>query len=120
MENDFNTPEALSAIYSLIRSANNYMMGRSRHSRETLKQYYDTILDLSRVLGLLQEFMPGRVEIGAEAESLLNLLLEVRSELRRKGLYEISDSIRSRLVELGIIVEDTKTGVKVRFRRHTR
>ncbi len=120
MENDFNTPEALSAIYSLVRSANNYMTSRSRHSRDALKMYYDAILELSRALGLLQDYAPGRYRVEGEAGRILDILLEVRGELRRRGIYEISDRIRSKLAEIGIIVEDTRTGVKVRFRRHSR
>jgi len=115
MENDFNTPEALSAIYRLVKSANAYISSTSKHDRETLKTYYDSILELSGVLGLLRDFKPEKLALTAEADKLLQILLDVRKELREKKIYELSDTIRERLSKLGIIVEDTKTGMKVRF-----
>jgi cysteinyl-tRNA synthetase (EC 6.1.1.16) len=49
-------------------------------------------------------------------KEVLDILLEVREELRRRRIYDISDRIRDRLAEIGIIVEDTAQGQRIRFR----
>ena len=41
---------------------------------------------------------------------LLELIISVREELRRRKIYDLSDSIREKLREMGIILEDTKRG----------
>ncbi|HDD42346.1 MAG TPA: cysteine--tRNA ligase [Nitrososphaeria archaeon] len=116
MEDDFNTPSALAELYRLVRSANAYLSSRSRHDRKVLKAYYDTILELSRVLGLLQHYEPEKLSLRADAKKILDILLKVREELRRRRLYDLSDDIRRRLAEMGIVVEDTAQGQRVRFR----
>jgi cysteinyl-tRNA synthetase len=116
MEDDFNTPRALAEIYALVKSANAYISGHAKHDRLVLKLYYDAILELSRILGLLQRYRPSRPRAQAEVKEILDILLEVREELRRRRIYDISDRIRDRLAEIGIIVEDTVQGQRIRFR----
>ncbi len=116
MENDFNTPKALAEIYSLVRAANAYITSRSRYEKNVLRSYYDGILDLSRALGLLQEYKPERMRLHADTERILDILLKVREELRKRKLYELSDDLRDELAKIGIIVEDTAQGQRVRFR----
>ncbi len=116
MEDDFNTPKALAEIYRLVKLAKAYISSRSSHDAEVLKAYYDTILELSKALGLLQDYKPRKMRLEAEAEKVLEILLEVRSELRRRRLYDLSDSIRDKLAKIGIIVEDTATGQRIKFR----
>ncbi|MEM3794212.1 MAG: cysteine--tRNA ligase [Candidatus Bathyarchaeia archaeon] len=117
MEDDFNTPRALAEIYALTRSANTYINSRTRHDKLVLKSYYDAILELSRVFGLLQEYRPSKARVQVEVKEILNILLEVREELRRRRIYDISDRIRGRLAEMGILVEDTAQGQRIRFRQ---
>jgi cysteinyl-tRNA synthetase len=45
-------------------------------------------------------------------EELINLIVEVRQDLRKQRNFEISDKIRNKLKEIGIILEDTKEGTK--------
>ena len=116
MEDDFNTPRALAEIYALVKSANAYISGHAKHDKLILKSYHDTILELSRVLGLLQKYRPSKLRAQAEVKEVLDILLETREELRRRRIYDISDRIRDRLAEIGIIVEDTAQGQRIRFR----
>ena len=116
MEDDFNTPRALAEIHALIRSANAYISGHAKHDKLVLKSYYDAILELSHVLGLLQKYRPSKLRAQAEVKEVLDILLEVREELRRRRVYDISDRIRDRLAEIGIIVEDTVQGQRIKFR----
>ncbi len=116
MEDDFNTPKALAEIYALTRSANAYISSHTRYDKLVLRSYYDAILELSRALGLLQKYKPSKLRLQAEVKEVLEILLEVREELRYRRIYDISDRIRNRLAEKGIIIEDTAQGQKVRFR----
>ncbi|MCX7968745.1 MAG: hypothetical protein N3B10_09715 [Armatimonadetes bacterium] len=47
-------------------------------------------------------------------EQLLNLLIEVRGQLRQRRLYDLADLVRGRLLELGIVLEDTPQGTRWR------
>jgi cysteinyl-tRNA synthetase len=116
MEEDFNTPKALAEIYALIRSANTYISSHAKYDKLVLKSYHDTILELSRVLGLLQKYRPSKLHAQAEVKEILDILLEVREELRRRWIYDVSDRIRDRLAEIGVIVEDTAQGQRIKFR----
>mgnify|MGYP005669270213 CR=1 FL=1 len=115
MEDDFNTPKALAEIYKLVRSANAYIQTRSRYDKAVLRSYYDSILELSRALGLLQKYSPRRLRHPEDVAKVLEILLRVREELRKRRLYEISDSIRDQLARVGILIEDTDKGPRVRF-----
>ena len=117
MEDDFNTPGALAEIYRLTRSANSYIQSSSKHSKTALKAYYGAILELSQSIGLLQNYKPAKMKYPADAAKVLNILLEIREELRKRRLYELSDSIRDKLSEIGIIIEDTNKGPRVKFRK---
>ncbi|HHY88072.1 MAG TPA: cysteine--tRNA ligase [Chloroflexi bacterium] len=105
MDDDFNTAGALAALFELVRAIN-----QTRDSGATddqLRPAQDLLLELSGVLGLqLEQQDKG----GAQADPFINLLVSVRSELRRQKLWAISDQIRDRLAELGVVIEDSREG----------
>ena len=50
-------------------------------------------------------------KVGTQAiDGFVNLLLEIRKELRANKLWALSDQIRDRLLELGVVLEDSKEG----------
>jgi cysteinyl-tRNA synthetase len=108
MDDDFNTSAAVAALFDLAREINR---GREQEvSPEGLSPAQDTLRDLAGVLGLtLAE--PANV---ASAAPFIDLLLEVRHELRAARQFAIADSIRKRLLDLGIIVEDRPDGTSWR------
>jgi cysteinyl-tRNA synthetase len=105
MDDDFNTAGALGYLFELVRVIN--------HSRdagagpETIREAQETLNELARVLGLRLE---RTVSVGGQADPFIDLLLEVRGELRGQKLWSMSDKIRDRLAELGVILEDSKEG----------
>ncbi len=105
MDDDFNTAGALAALFELVRAIN-----QTRDSGATddqLRPAQDLLLELSGVLGLqLEQQDKG----SAQADPFINLLVSVRSELRRQKLWAISDQIRDRLAELGVVIEDSREG----------
>ena len=105
MDDDFNTAGALAALFELVRAIN-----QTRDSGATddqLRPAQDLLLELSGVLGLqLEQQDKG----SAQADPFINLLVSVRSELRRQKLWALSDQIRDRLAELGVVIEDSREG----------
>jgi len=109
MDEDFNTPRALAALFDLSREINRFLDEQKQPNTQLLKRVYDRFLEFGKVLGLFQK---GRVKKVSEklVNDLVNLLVELRENLRRKGDFELSDEIRAKLRELGVAVEDTSEG----------
>ena len=104
MDDDFNTADAVSAIFELVRCANTN--ATSQNSREYIQQIYDTIVTLSDILGLLVE---KEEELLAED---IETLIEERQAARKARNFARADEIRNELLDKGIILEDTREGVK--------
>jgi cysteinyl-tRNA synthetase len=109
MDEDFNTPRALAALFDLSREINRFLGEQKQVSTELLKGVYDGFLELGRILGLFQKEKAKKVSEKL-VNDLVNLLVELRENLRRKGDFELSDEIRAKLRELGVVVEDTSEG----------
>jgi cysteinyl-tRNA synthetase len=109
MDEDFNTPRALAALFDLSREINRFLGEQRQVNTGLLKRVYDHFLELGKVLGLFQR---ERVKKVSEklVNNLVDILVELRDNLRRKGDYELSDEIRARLKELGVVIEDTSEG----------
>ncbi len=110
MEDDFNTPRALGALFEGIREANSSL---DAGDRDRARSLYGEILVMLGVLG----FKP-REKTEAAIDEIMDILLEVRKKLREEKNYAVADFIRNRLQEKGIILEDTPEGT--RWRRGTR
>lgn len=105
MDDDFNTAAALGHIFELVRAIN--QARDEGASQEALQPAQDALRELTSVLGLRLEEKKGE---GEEAAPFIELLLEVRQQLRAQKLWDLSDLIRDRLQELGVIIEDHKEG----------
>ena len=111
MDDDFNTAGALSHLFELVRSIN---QARDAGAGDAvLRQGQDVLAELTGVLGL-QLARPEPQ--GSPAAPFIDLLLQVRLELRRQKLWPLADQIRGRLEELGVIVEDSKDGATWRWK----
>ncbi len=109
MDDDFNTAAALAALFELVRAINT---ARDQGAtQEQLQVAQDTLRELTDVLGLRLETKKG----GSDAAPFIELLIEVRSELRKQKLWALSDLIRDRLKALGIILEDSREGTTWRW-----
>lgn len=102
MDNDFNTPIALSVLFNLIRDINRDI-DKKLASKSALRDVKKLILEFGNILGL--DFSPKNVKTDL-TNDLLDILVDVRQKLRDKKYWELSDEIRSRLKDLGIILED--------------
>ncbi len=107
MDDDFNTPKALAALFELVNQTNKYIEEKKDHKdfQGVLYHAVDTLEVLARhIFGLFS----------AEAERELNpdqeRLLEERKHSRAKKDFKKSDELRDLLRQNGIAVEDTKEG----------
>jgi cysteinyl-tRNA synthetase len=109
MDDDFNTPLALAALYELVKAINT---GRDNGATDAqLKSAQETLRELTGVLGLRLQEKQG----SGDADQFINLLVEVRSEVRKQKLWQLSDLIRDKLKESGIVIEDSKEGTTWRW-----
>lgn len=104
MDDDFNTSGALAALFELVRAINTARDAGASDAQ--LSPAQDTLRTLTGVLGLRLEEKRG----GGEADAFIDLLVDVRSELRKAKQWALSDLIRDRLAELGVTIEDSKEG----------
>ena len=104
MEDDFNTADAIAAIFELVKFANTKA---NENSTAAFVQYlFDTIVHLSDVLGLI---------VNKEAEILdeeIEKLIEERQMARKEKNFKRADEIRDELATMGIILKDTREGVQ--------
>lgn len=104
MEDDFNTADAIAAVFELVKFANTQTDSNS--TRDFVKGLLDTIVHLSDVLGLL---------VNKEAEVLdedIEKLIEERQAARKEKNFKRADEIRDQLAAMGIILKDTREGVQ--------
>ncbi len=112
MDDDFNTAGALGHLFDLVRSINQSRdMG---HSNENLVGAQQLLIELTGVFGLQLDQQPETD--ASEAASFIDLLLDVRQELRAQKLWALSDQIRDQLAELGVIIEDSREGATWRWK----
>ena len=104
MDDDFNTADAITAIFDLVKYTNlNTDDSSSKKYLETIKK---EIVTLSDVLGLIVE----KQEESVDAD--IDKLIEDRQAARKNKDFAKADQIRDDLLRQGIILEDTKEGVK--------
>jgi cysteinyl-tRNA synthetase len=106
MDDDFNTAGALGHLFDFVRTIN--AARDAGVDDKGLKPAQDLILELTGVFGL-QLDKPADFE-GGEAAPFVDLLVKIRTELRTQKLWALSDQIRDQLVDLGVIIEDSKSG----------
>jgi len=106
MDDDFNTASALAAVHNLVREVNIEMTAFGGLFSDDRKAVLDAVAKFDSVLWIFGSEDAGGLD--AEIESLV----EERQEARRQRSFARSDEIRDLLAERGIILEDTKDGVR--------
>lgn len=109
MDNDFNTSGALAALYELVRVINQARADGA--GADTLAPAQSLLCELAGVLGLRLE----KTDKAGAAGPFIELLIELRSELRQQKLYALADQVRQRLANLGVVLEDGKEGTTWRW-----
>jgi cysteinyl-tRNA synthetase len=109
MDDDFNTPLALAAIYELVKAINTARDNAA--TDEQLKPAQDMLRELTDVLGLRLAEKTG----SSEQEDQVNALIAERNEARKQKQWARSDEIRDQLKAMGVTIEDSKDGTKWRW-----
>ncbi len=111
MDDDFNSAGAMGYLFELVRVIN---QARADGATDAEINFAQALLaELTGVLGL--ELDKDRSS-GNTSDEFISLLVEVRTEIRAQKLWQLSDLIRDRLAELGVIIEDSKEGTSWRWK----
>jgi len=110
MDDDFNTANALGQLFDFVKVIN---QARAEGATDAeMKLARQTLCELTSVLGLTLE----KEKAGsAQLDGVVDLLIEIRKDLRTNKLWALSDKIRDRLAEMGIVLEDSKEGTTWRW-----
>ena len=105
MNDDLNTPEALSLLFQLAKSINN-----APDPKQKMK-YRATLKKLSGVLGLLQDEPKNFFQFGATlSDEEIGQQIALRNAARDERDFQTADKIRDSLIEQGIILDDSSDG----------
>ncbi|MDI6839519.1 MAG: cysteine--tRNA ligase [bacterium] len=103
MDDDFNTPLAISSLFDLSRDINKYLDRETGVNKQSLNAIYEVYKELGdEILGIL----PFSLQPVIEGTPFIELLIEIREKLRSIKQWELADEIRSKLKKLGISLED--------------
>ena len=104
MEDDFNTADAVSAVFELVKLANSTADADS--TAAYVKGLEDLISRLCEVLGIITERKTEVLDEEIEA------MIAARQQARKEKNFALADEIRGKLLDMGIVLEDTREGVK--------
>ncbi|MCI8584091.1 MAG: cysteine--tRNA ligase [Dorea sp.] len=104
MEDDFNTADAIAAVFDLVKFANT--TADAQGSKEYAKSLYELLVRLTDVLGLIVEKKEEILDTEIEA------LIAERQAARKEKNFARADEIRDELAAKGIVLLDTREGVK--------
>ena len=104
MDDDFNTADAIAAVFDLVKFANtNVAEGSSKAFADALRGKIQSLCD---ILGIITEKKAELLDADIEQ------LIEERQAARKAKNFARADEIRNELLEKGIVLEDTREGVK--------
>ena len=104
MDDDLNTADAISVIFELVKYANVNVTEES--TKATVELVLNTVTKLCDILGIITEKKKEILDSDIEA------LIEERQSARKAKNFARADEIRDQLSDMGIILEDTREGVK--------
>jgi cysteinyl-tRNA synthetase len=115
LDDDFNSSEAFAALHDLVREGNKRMEGVQRgdsEDRAALVELMGSFLEMTEVLNFGFRSDPNDSEL---VGGLVEYLLELRRHAREERAFDRADAIRTRLLDLGVVLEDTPAGTRWRL-----
>ena len=104
MDDDFNTADAIAAVFELVKYLNTHTSGEN--TKDYLKKCLERLKTLCDILGLVVEKKAELLDVDIE------ILIEERQQARKAKDFARADEIRAELLSKGIVLEDTREGVK--------
>lgn len=117
MDDDFDTPVAIAEIMSLIRILNRALLEQKVGITEEFKDHFFKFIEkVDLIFGIfptLKKELKSGVMVSTDEKNkiikeLIEIISEIRTQLRKRKIYDLSDQIREKLRELGIDIEDQK------------
>jgi len=105
MDDDFNISIALSAVFDFVKNVNTLLMNNEM-SKEDAQKAIKLMKGFDSVIGILKD------EKKQEISEEIKQLIEKRQEARKNNDYKLADKIRDELKDKGIVLKDTKDGVR--------
>ncbi|MGQ9559608.1 MAG: cysteine--tRNA ligase [Candidatus Oleimicrobiaceae bacterium] len=107
MNDDCNTAAAIGSLFEAVREVNSFLQRKAvtRGSIEAALHFFHELG--GDILGITPF---SKVELSHKVEQLIELLVEVRAQLRRSGDWQRADYVRERLKEMGVVLEDGRDG----------
>ena len=116
MDADFNTALAVSTLFSLTREINRYVKNHVEIRAEVKKKIIGIAKRLVEdVLGIKMERR--KPETDKLVENLMNLIIDIRRQMREREDWKTADEIRAKLRALGLVLEDTLEGTTWKIKR---
>jgi cysteinyl-tRNA synthetase len=110
MDDDLNTPQALAALFDLNRAVNTLLNSGESIDRGTLAAIDAVYRALGGdILGVIPDELPQEAGGGLD-NALMDILIDLRAEARKRRDWATSDAIRDRLAEIGVALEDRPEG----------
>ena len=117
MDDDFNTALAIGTMFGLAKEINIYHSkvtgGKTELDADALQQVEKAYSQMAEVLGILNDAGAATQDSNAElVNELMDIIIEIRQEARKKKDWAIADQIRNKLAAVGIVLEDSPQGVR--------
>jgi cysteinyl-tRNA synthetase len=117
MDDDFNTPLAISALFDLAKSLYGYIEGNGEIETDAKKEVSGTFRQLLDVLGVETSSAELETEQAKLADNLVQLVVDLRKELKDRKEWDVADKVRRGLQGVGIELEDTPEGTRWKRKR---
>jgi cysteinyl-tRNA synthetase len=105
MDDDFNSAGALGILFDLVRVIN-----QSRDAGATDADLADAQAVITTLTGVLGLTLQDSDEKGHDADPFIDMLVTLRTDLRKEKMYAMGDQIRDQLAALNVIIEDSREG----------
>ena len=116
MADDFNTGLATGSMFDLAKAINVYytaVHNGIENNRNVAEKACIALKTMMNILGILESKWEIKdISSNEEYEALMKVILDIRQEARSQKLYNMSDAIRDKLGEIGIVIEDSPTGAR--------
>ena len=111
MDNDFNTADAMAALFGLVNRVNALLDARPRLPAEDVASVRDALSSMDRVLGLLELAKASR-SVDASLAEWVEERIQARADARKRKDFAAADAIRGELTARGIVLEDGTGGTR--------